>query len=137
MKTIFLSILLVIFSFNIFSQNLLLDTIATHKILLGYEYFKGYKKINLIQMNKLMKTNEEAHKKIKFAYTNYAASLFVGLPGSVIFSSFTTFALFGLVDWRYISLGTGLIATSFYIDYLYFKRINEAVKIYNDSIKLK
>lgn len=132
---IILSIILLSIS-NCFSQNTS-DTICYVKKYGSYMYFKGYKELNVFQLNKTLKINTEAHKEMKKSLFYYISSTAIGSYGGALLGFSIAYWIVGGtgMPWIIPATGIGLISFSVPLIILYNKKTINAISIYNSQIK--
>jgi hypothetical protein len=136
MKRISIFIILLIAGFAGVSGQPSMDTIVMQKVFGGYQFYQGSKRINMSNLVKTMKPNEQAFQEIKAAQTTYifgnilafAGGFMVGWPIGTAIGG-------GDPNWALAAVGAGLIIITIPIGQKFNKQARTAVNTYNKSVK--
>ncbi len=113
-----------------------IDTIVTKKGFGGYVYFKNKKNVSKYQLVNVMRSNAKAYKQINSALPNdYLAKIFSYAGGGLIGWPIGAALSGGKPNWSLAGIGAGLIVVAIPIGKQCDKKINNAIRIFNDGIK--
>jgi hypothetical protein len=112
------------------------DSISMKKVFGGYQFYQGEKRLNMNELVKVMKPNEQAYKKIKSAQSTNTFSSFFGLVGGFMVGwPLGTAIGGGEPNWKMAGIGAGIIVISIPISQRFNKKVKQAVDIYNVELK--
>ncbi len=130
---ILLTLLTVLVNFS-FGQTTS-DSISMVKVFGGYKFYQGDQRLTQGQLNKVLKTNDEAYKQIKSAQASYISAMILSYSGGALIGWPIGAALAGGdPQWIMAGIGAGLIVASIPLSNHYYKKVKRAVEIYNDSL---
>jgi hypothetical protein len=136
MKRISIFIILLIAGFAGVSGQASMDTIVMQKVFGGYQFYQGSKRMNMSNLVKTMKPNEQAFQEIKAARTTYifgnilafAGGFMVGWPIGTAIGG-------GDPNWALAAVGAGLIIITIPIGQKFNKQARTAVNTFNKGVK--
>lgn len=112
------------------------NTISYEKVFGGYQFYIDNKRLNINQLVKTIKPNEQAYKQIKSAQTTYVFMSIINGAGGFLVGWQLGTALSGVSpNWKMAGIGAALITVSIPISYSYSKKAKLAVDIYNNGLQ--
>lgn len=131
MKKTFLILILAISSINFCHAQ----KIESKKIFGGYKYTLNGEKMTMRDLVQTMKADATSSEQIKKAQSNNTiATIIGGIGGGLIGWPLGTAAGGGDPNWTLAAIGAGLIAVSIPISSGAYKKTNQAVESYNQSL---
>jgi hypothetical protein len=136
MKSISIILILLIVGFsNVFGQAST-DTIVMQKVFGGYQFYQGSKRMNISNLVKTMKPNEQAFQEMKAAQTTYIFGNIVAFAGGFMVGwPIGTSLGGGDPNWTLAAVGAGLIIITIPISQKFNKQARTAVNTYNKGVK--
>ncbi len=136
MKRIAIIISLLTVTFTFVSGQTSADSISIKKVLGGYQFYHGEKRLNMNQLVKTMEPNEQAYSQIKSAQSTYTLASIVGFAGGFMVGWPIGAAIGrGEPNWTMAGIGAGLIVVSIPISKKYTKQAKQAVDTYNGGLQ--
>ncbi len=133
----FIIVLLILGLTNVSAQTQN-DSITVKKVFGGYQFSQGEQRLNMQQLVKTLKPNEEAYKQIKSARSNQTIGMIFGAAGGFMIGYPLGTALGGgEPKWIMAGIGAGLVAISIPFSSKANKKAKQAVKTYNQGLKNK
>lgn len=112
------------------------DSISMKKVFGGYQFYHGDKRLNMNQLVKLMKPNEQAYNQIKSAQSTYTlANIIGGVGGFMVGWPIGTAIGGGEPNWTMAGIGVGLIVVSIPISQKFNKQAKQAVGTFNGGLQ--
>ncbi len=112
------------------------DSITMEKVFGGYQFYQGYKRLNMNQLVSTMKPNEQAYKQIKSAQSTYTvAMIFCYAGGFMVGWPIGTAIGGGEPNWAMAGIGAGLIVVAIPIGHSFNKKAKQAVDTYNGRLQ--
>jgi hypothetical protein len=106
------------------------------KVVGGYQFYQGEKRLNIYQLVKAMKPYEQAYNQIKSAQTTYTLASIVGIAGGFMVGwPIGTAIGGGEPNWTLAGIGDGLIIVSIPISQKFNKQAKQAVDTYNGGLQ--
>lgn len=113
-----------------------LDTISMKKVFGGYQFYLGYKRLNMNQLVKTIKSNDQAYHQIKSAQSSYILSNIIGgVGGFMVGWPLGTAIGGGKPNWTMAGIGAGLIVVSIPITQSFNKKAKQAVETFNGGLQ--
>lgn len=135
MKRIAIIMTLLTVSFTFTFGQTVTDSISMKKVFGGYLFYQGEKRLNMNQLVKAVKPNEQAYKQIKSAQsTNTFASIIGFAGGFMVGWPIGTSIGGGEPNWTMAGIGAGLMVVSIPISQKFNKQAKQAVDIYNGGL---
>jgi hypothetical protein len=136
MKNISIILILLIAGFANTSAQSTTDTIVMQKVFGGYQFYQGSKRLNVSNLVRTMKPNEQAFKEIKAAQTTYIFGNIVAFAGGFMVGwPIGTAIGGGDPNWTLAAVGAGLIIITIPIGQKFNKQARTAVNTYNKGAK--
>lgn len=102
----------------------------------GYLFYQSDERMNMSQLTRAMKANEQAYNEFKIAKSNYVAASIIGGAGGFMIGWPLGAALAGgEANWTMAGIGAGLVAISIPFNVKFNKQVKHAVEIYNEGVK--
>ncbi len=112
------------------------DSITMKKVFGGYQFYHGEKRLNMNQMEALIKTNQEAYQQFKSAKTTNSIASAFGIAGGFLVGWPVGTAIGGgEPNWILAGIGAGLIVISIPISSQFNKQVKHAVNTYNKGMR--
>ncbi|MBL7969569.1 MAG: hypothetical protein JNK09_21395 [Prolixibacteraceae bacterium] len=102
----------------------------------GYLFYQSDERMNMNQLTRAMKANEQAYNEFKTAKSNYVAASIIGGAGGFMIGWPLGAALAGgEANWTMAGIGAGLVAISIPFNVKFNKQVKHAVEKYNEGLK--
>jgi len=112
------------------------DSISMKKVCGGYQFYQGNQRLNMDQLVKIIKPNEQAYKQIQSAKSTSTLASIIGFAGGFMVGWPIGAAIAGgEPNWKLAGIGAGLIVVSIPISHTCNKKTQEAVRMYNKDLK--
>lgn len=112
------------------------DSISMKKVLGGYLFYQGEKRLNMNQLVNAVKPNEQAYKQIKSAQSTYTLATIIGFAGGFMVGwPIGTSIGGGEPNWTMAGIGAGLMVVSIPISQNFNKQAKQAVDTYNGGLQ--
>jgi hypothetical protein len=134
MKKLFYTLILVfIIVLNGTGQNILPDKIEAQKVFGGYNFIADGQKLNLRQLEDIMKTYDPAYEEMRSAKTDYNLGVVAGCAGGFMLGWQLGKSISGKqANWEMIALGVGMACISIPLTLRSHKKAVKAVNLYNN-----
>lgn len=111
------------------------DSITMKKVVGGYHFYQGDKRLNISQLVKTMESNELAYNEMKAAQTNNTIASIFGFSGGFLVGwTLGTAVAGGEPNWVLAGVGAGLILISIPITQKFNEQAKTAVDSFNTGI---
>jgi hypothetical protein len=131
---IIISLLTVAYSFTYGQAST--DSISMKKVFGAYQFYQGGTRLNVNQLVKAMKPNEQAYKEIKSAQTANTFASIVGVAGGFMLGWPIGTALGGgEPNWAIAGIGAGLIIVYIPLTISFNKKAKQAVETFNGGLR--
>jgi len=111
-------------------------SIEMKKTLGGYLFYQSDQRLNMSQLTRAMKANEQAYNEFKIAKSNYVAASIIGGAGGFMIGWPLGAALAGgEANWTMAGIGAGLVAISIPFNVKFNKQAKIAVEKFNEGLK--
>lgn len=112
------------------------DSISMKKVFGGYQFYQGEQRLNMNQLVKTMKPNEQAYKQIKSAQSTYTMAMIFSYAGGFMVGWPLGTALGGgEPNWAMAGIGAGLIVVAIPISQSFNKKAKQAVDTFNSGLQ--
>jgi len=136
MKQITIITFFLAMSFSCAYGQAVTDSITAKKVFGGYEYYRGFRRLNVYQLAKAMKPNELAYEQIKKAQTSYAAALVFSYAGGFMIGYPVGTAIAGgEPNWALAGIGAGLIVVAIPLNRSFDKKARQAIDTFNEGLE--
>ncbi len=117
-------------------DNPLNDSIGIERGFGEYKYIKGGKQLNIYQLARTMRPNEQAYKKVKLAPTMHVTEMVLSCAGGFLIGwPVGTMLGGGNFDWSLARIGIGFIAVAIPIEVVFKIKVKQAIDIYNSGLQ--
>jgi len=135
MKRIAIIISLLTFTFSFAFGQTSPDSVFMKKAFGGYQFYQADKRLNMNQLVKAVKSNEQAYSQIKSAQSTYTFASVIGFAGGFMVGWPIGAAIGGgEPNWAMAGIGAGLIVASVPLSKKFNKQAKQAVDTFNGGL---
>lgn len=112
------------------------DSILIHKSFGGYQFYHGNTRLNMSQLVKTMRPNEQAWQLVKKAQSTNTLATITGFTGGAFIGwPIGTALAGGDPEWLMAGIGAGLIVVAIPLSQKFNRQVTQAVDVYNAPLR--